>query len=161
MKYRKKKLLNRSRAKCYLNRWKADKILNNNENQLDDTICVRVYCKLIIFTEKKMKSRVKLKFKTLDKKYKNLINKSRPQLNFLSEEDIKPHKENTVKNLSRVEIQEWFIDVLSKSIYYKTATENTRAFDILAAVKDATKTLPVTNTSNAFRLLQHFKEKQK
>ena len=51
-----------------------------------------------------MKSRVKLKFKTLDKKYKNLINKSRPQLNFLSEEDIKPHKENTVKNLSRLEI---------------------------------------------------------
>lgn len=91
----------------------------------------------------------------------DLINKSRPQLNFLSEEDIKPHKENTVKNLSRKEISEWFIDVLSKSIYYKTATENTTAFDILAAVKDATKTLPVINTSNAFRLLQHFKEKQK
>ena len=73
----------------------------------------------MVFTEKKIKSRVEKKLKTLDKKYKKLINKSRPQLNDLSEEDIKVHKENTVKNLSTVEIPEQFIDVLSKGIDYK------------------------------------------
>ena len=37
-------------------------------------------------------------------KYQKLINKSRPPLNDLSEEDIKVHKENAVKILSTVEI---------------------------------------------------------
>ena len=58
------------------------------------------------------------KIKTSNK-YKNLINKSRPQVNDLSEEDIKVHKENMVKNLSTVEIPEQFIDVLSKGTDFK------------------------------------------
>ena len=99
----------------------------------------------MIFTEKKIKSSVERKLKTLDKKYKKLINKSRPPLNDLSEEDIKLHKENTVKNLSTVEIPERFIDVLSKGIDYKID------YDIIARVEDATKTLPTINTSNVFR----------
>ena len=37
-------------------------------------------------------------------------------MNNLSEQDIKVRKENTIKNLSTVEIQEQFIDVLSKGI---------------------------------------------
>ena len=98
----------------------------------------------MIFTEKKIKSSVERKLKTLDKKYKKLINKSRPPLNDLSEEDIKLHKENTVKNLSTVEIPERFIDVLSKGIDYKID------YDIIARVEDATKTLPTINTSNVF-----------
>ena len=74
---------------------------------------------MLFFTEKKIKSRVERKLETLDKKYQKLINKSRPPLNDLSEEDFKVHKENTVKNLSTVEIPEQFIDVLSKGIDYK------------------------------------------
>ena len=98
-----------------------------------------------------IKSRVERKLETLDKKYKKLINKSRPPLNDLSEEDIKVHKENTVRNLSAVEIPEQFIDVLSKGIDYKIATRNIPVFDIIAGIEDATKTLPTINTSNAFR----------
>ena len=146
-----RKLLNRSIAKCYSNKWKANKILQNSINQLEDTLSVEDYCKLVIFTEKKIKSKAERKLKTLDKKDQKLINKSRPQLNDLSEEDIKVHKENTVKNLSTVEIPEQFIDVLSKGIDYKIATRNMPVFDIIAGIEDATKTLPTINTSNAFR----------
>ena len=88
-----KKLLNRSIAKCYSNRWKANKILQNSEKQLEDPLSIRNYCKLVIITEKKIKLRVEKKLKTLDKKYKKLINKSKPPLNDLSEENIKLHKE--------------------------------------------------------------------
>ena len=88
-----KKLLNRSIAKCYSNRWKANKISQNSEKQLEDPLSIRNYCKLVIITEKKIKLRVEKKLKTLDKKYKKLINKSRPPLHDLSEEDIKLHKE--------------------------------------------------------------------
>ena len=105
----------------------------------------------MVFTEKKIRSRVEKKLKTLDKKYKKLINKSRPQLNDLSEEDIKVHKENTVKNLSTVEIPKLFIDVLSKGIDYKIATENIPVFYIIAGIEDATETLPTINASNVFR----------
>ena len=143
-----RKLLNRSIAKCYSNRWKANKILQNSINQLEDTLSIIDYCKLIIFTEKKIKSRVERKLETLDKKYQMLINKSRPPLNDLSEEDIKVHKENTVRNLSTVEIPEQFIDVLSKGIDYKIATRNIPVFDIIAGIEDA---LPTINISNAFR----------
>ena len=146
-----RKLLNRSIAKCYSNRWKAKKILQNSENQLADNLSIRDYCKLMKFTEKKIKSRVEKKLKTLDKKYKKLINKPRSPLNDLSEEDIKLHKENTVKDLSTLEIPERFIDVLSKGIDYKIATENVPVFDIIAGIEDATKALPTINTSNVFR----------
>ena len=145
------KILNRSIAKCYSNKWKTNKILQNSINQLEDTLSIKDYCKLVIFTEKKMKSRVERKLETLDKKYEKLINKSRPQLNDLSEEDFKIHKENMVKNLSTLEIPEWFSDVLSKVIDYKIATENIPVFDIIAGIEDATKTLPTINASNAFR----------
>ena len=91
-----KKLLNRSIAKWYSDRWKANKILQNTI-KLEDTIPTEYYCKLVIFTEKKIKSRVEWKLKTLDKKYQKLINKSRPQLNNLSKQDIKVRKENTTK----------------------------------------------------------------
>ena len=134
-----RKLLNRSIAKCYSNRWKANTILQNSINQLQDTLSIIDYCKLIIFTEKKIKSRVERKLETLDKKYQKLINKSRPPLNDLSEEDIKVHKENTVRNLSTVEIPGQFIDVLSKGIDYKIATRNIPVFDIIAGIEDATK----------------------
>ena len=105
----------------------------------------------MVFTEKKIKSRVEKKLKTLDKKYKKLINKSRPQLNDLSEEDIKVHKKNTLKNLSTVEIPELFIDVLSKGIDYKIATESIPVFYTIAGIEDATETLPTINASNVFR----------
>ena len=105
----------------------------------------------MVFTEKKIKSRVEKKLKTLDKKYKKLINKSRPQLNDLSEEDIKVHKKNTVKNLSTVEIPELFIDVLSKGIDYKIATESIPVFYTIPGIEDATETLPTINASNVFR----------
>ena len=59
-----KKLLNRSKAKCYSNRWKANKILQNNEKQSVDTLSIRDYCKVVIFTEQKIKSRVESKFKS-------------------------------------------------------------------------------------------------
>ena len=72
-------------------------ILQGSTNQLEDTLSIKDYCNLVIFTEKKIKFRVERKLKTLDKKYQKLINKSRLQLNDLSEEDIKVHKENTVK----------------------------------------------------------------
>ena len=85
-----------------------------------------------------MKSRVERKLETLDKKYQKLINKSRAQLNDLLEEDIKVHKESTVKNRSTVEISEQFIDVLSEGIDYKNATENMPVFDIIAGIEDAT-----------------------
>ena len=85
-----------------------------------------------------MKSRVERKLETLDKKYQKLINKSRAQLNDLLEEDIKVHKESTVKNRSTVEIPEQFIDVLSEGIDYKNATENMPVFDIIAGIEDAT-----------------------
>ena len=85
-----------------------------------------------------MKSRVERKLETLDKKYQKLINKSRAQLNDLLEEDIKVHKESTVKNRSTVEIPEQFIDVLSEGIVYKNATENMPVFDIIAGIEDAT-----------------------
>ena len=125
--------------------------MKNSINQLEDTLSIAGYCKLIILTEQKIKSRVERKLNTLDKKYQKLINKSRPQLNDLSEEDIKVHKENTVKNLSTVEIPEQFIDVLSKGIDYKIGKENMPVFDIIDGTEDATKTLPTINTSNAFR----------
>ena len=80
-----------------------------------------------------------------------MVNKLRPQLNDLLEEDIKVNKENMVKNLSTVAIPEWFIDVLSKSIEYKIAMENIPVFDIIPGIEDATKTLPAIYTSNAFR----------
>ena len=112
--------------------------MQNSINQLEDTLSIKDYCKLVIFTEKKMKSRVERKLETLDKKYEKLINKSRPQLNDLSEEDFKIHKENMVKNLSTLEIPEWFSDVLSKVIDYKIATENIPVFDIIAGIEDAT-----------------------
>ena len=35
-----RKLLNRSIAKCYSNRWKANKILQNSINQLEDTLSI-------------------------------------------------------------------------------------------------------------------------
>ena len=54
-----------------------------------------------------------------------------------------------VKNLSTVGIPEGFIDVLSKGIDYKFATENIPVFDIIAGIEDPT--LPTINTSNAFR----------
>ena len=92
-----RKLLNRSIAKCYCYKWKANKIVQNSINQSEDTLSIKDYCKLVMFTEKKIKFRVERKLKTLDKKYQKLINKSRPQLNDLSEEDIKVHKENTVR----------------------------------------------------------------
>ena len=132
------KILNRSIAKCHSNKWKTNKILQNSINQLEDTLSIKDYCKLVIFTEKKMKSRVERKLETLDKKYEKLINKSRPQLNDLSEEDCKIHKENMVKNLSTLEIPEWFSDVLSKVIDYKIATENIPVFDVIAGIEDAT-----------------------
>ena len=91
------KLLNRSIAKFYSNRWKANKVLQNIINQLEDTWSIEDYRKLVIFTEKKIKSGVERKLKTLDKKNERLINKSRPPLNGLLEEDIKVHKENMVK----------------------------------------------------------------
>ena len=77
---------------------------------------------------------------------------------------MKVHKENSVKNLSVVEMPERFIDVLSKSIDYKIATENMLVFDIINGVEDATKTIPTINTSNAFRIdccniLMKFKNK--
>ena len=56
-----RKLLNRSIAKCYSNRWKANKILQNSENQLEDNLFIRDYYKLMIFAEKKIKSRVERK----------------------------------------------------------------------------------------------------
>ena len=84
-----RKLSNRSIAKCYSNKWKSNKILQNSVNQLQDTLSIEDYCKLIVFTEKKTKSRVETKLKTLDKKYEKLNIKSRLQLNNLSEEDIK------------------------------------------------------------------------
>ena len=84
-------------------------------------------------------------------KYKKLIKKSRLLLNDLSEEDNKLHKENTVKHLSTVAIPERFIDVLSKGIDYKIATENIPIFDITAGIENTTKTLPTINTSNVFR----------
>ena len=93
---------------------------------------------MLFFTEKKIKSRVERKLETLDKKYQKLINKSRAQLNDLLEEDIKVHKESTVKNRSTVEIPEQFIDVLSEGIDYKNATENMPVFDIIAGIEDAT-----------------------
>ena len=117
-----RKLLNRSIAKCYSNRWKANKILQNSINQLEDTLSIIDYCKLILFTEKKIKSRVERKLETLDKKYQKLINKSRPPLNDLSEEDIKVHKENMVRNLSTVEIPEQFIDVKVLTIKLRRET---------------------------------------
>ena len=80
-----------------------------------------------------------------------MVNKLRPQLNDLLEEDIKVNKKNMVKNLSTVAIPEWFIDVLSKSIEYKIAMENIPVFDIIPGIEDATKTLPAIYTSNAFR----------
>ena len=73
--------------------------MQNTINQLEDTGSIEDYRKLVIFIEKKIKSRVERKLKTLDKKYERLINKTRPPLNSLSEEDIKVHKENMVKNL--------------------------------------------------------------
>ena len=124
--------------------------MQNSINQLEDTLSIEDYCKLVIFTEKKTKSKVETKLKTLDKKYKKLINKSRPRLNDLSE-DIKVNKENTAKNLSTAEIPERFIDVLCKGIDYNIATENIPVFHIIAGIEDATKTLPTINTSNAFR----------
>ena len=63
-----KKLLNRFIAKCYSNRWKANKILQNSINQFEDTLSTKDYWELIIFTDKKIKSRVKRKLETLDKK---------------------------------------------------------------------------------------------
>ena len=83
-----RKLLNRSLAKCYSNRWETNKILQNSEKQLEDTLSIRDYCKLVIFTKKKIKLRVKRKLKSLDKKYKKLISKSRPPLNDLSEKEL-------------------------------------------------------------------------
>ena len=80
-----------------------------------------------------------------------MVNKSRPQLNDLIEEDIKVNKENMVKNLSTVAIPEWFIDVLSKSIEYKIAMENIPVFDIITRIEDTTKVLPAIYTSNVFR----------
>ena len=80
-----------------------------------------------------------------------MVNKLRPQLNGLLEEDIKVNKENMVKNLSTVAIPEWFIDVLSKRIEYKIAMENIPVFDIIARIEDATKVLPAIYTSNVFR----------
>ena len=59
-----RKLSNRSIAKCFSNRWKANKILQNSINQLEDTLSIKDYCKLIIFTEKKIKSRVERKLET-------------------------------------------------------------------------------------------------
>ena len=125
--------------------------MQNSINQLEDTLSIKDYCKLIIFTEKKIKSRVERKLETLDKKCQKLNKKSRPLLNDLSEEDIKVHKENMVRNLSTAEIPEQFIDVLSKSIDYKIATRSIPVFDIIAGIEDTTKTLPTINTSNAFR----------
>ena len=98
-----------------------------------------------------IKSRVERKLKTLDKKYQKLVNKSRPQLNDLSEEDVKVNKENMVKNLSTFAIPEWFIDVLSKSIEYKIAMQNFPVFDVIARIGDATKALPAIYKSNVFR----------
>ena len=143
-----RKLWNRSIAKCYSNKWEVNKISENSINQLQDNLSIKDYSKLVIFTEK-IKSRVERKLKTLDKKYQKLIHILRLQLNDLSE-DIKVHKENTVKNLSTVEIPERLIDVLSKGIDYKIATENIPVFDIIAGIEDVTKTLPTINTSNAF-----------
>ena len=95
-------LLNRSTAKCFSNKWKANKILQNSINQLEGSLSIEDYCRLAIFTEKKVKSRLERKLKTLDHKYQKLINKSRPPSNDLSEEDIKVHQGNTVKNVSTV-----------------------------------------------------------
>ena len=36
-----RKLLNRSIAKCYSNRWKANKILQNSGHQLEDNLSIR------------------------------------------------------------------------------------------------------------------------
>ena len=47
-----RKLLNRSIAKCYFNKWKANNILQNSINQLEDTLLIEDYCKLVVFTEK-------------------------------------------------------------------------------------------------------------
>ena len=151
-------------AKCYFNKWNANKTLWNSINQLEDAISIEDYCKLVVFTEKKIKSRVERKLKTLDKKYQKLVNKSRLQLNDLSEEDIKVNKENMVKNLSIVAIPEWFIDVLSKSIEYKIAMESIPVFDIIPGIEDAAKALPAIYTSNAFRfdccnILKKFRNK--
>ena len=45
---------------------------------------------------------------------------------------------------------EWFIDILSKGIDYKIATENIPVFDIIAGIEDATKALPTINRSTVF-----------
>ena len=67
------------------------------------------------------------------------------------EKEIKEREEDTVKNLSTVKIPERFVDVLSKGIDYRIATENIPVFDRIAEIEDATKTLPAINTSNDFR----------
>ena len=72
-------------------------------------------------------------------------------MNSLSEQDIKVRKENTIKNLSTVEIQEQFIDVLSKGIDSKIATENIPVHDIIAEIENATKILPIINTRRQIR----------
>ena len=72
-------------------------------------------------------------------------------MNSLSEQDIKVRKENTIKNLSTVEIQEQFIDVLSKGIDCKNATENIPVHDIIAEIENATKILPIINTRRQIR----------
>ena len=105
----------------------------------------------MIFTEKKIKSRVERKLKTLSEKYKKRINKSRPPLNDLSEEDIKLLAENTVKNLLTIEILDRFIDALSKGIDYKIATKKIAIFDVITGIEDATKTLRTINKSGVFR----------
>ena len=72
-------------------------------------------------------------------------------MNSLSEQDIKVRKENTIKNLSTVEIQEQFIDVLSKGIDCKIATKNIPVHDIIAEIENATKILPIINTRRQIR----------
>ena len=64
---------------------------------------------------------------------------------------LKYVKKTRQKNLSTVEIQEQFIDVLSKSIDYKIATENIPVHDIIAELENATQILPIINTRRQIR----------
>ena len=60
------------------------------------------------------------------------------------------NKENTVKKLPAVQIPEQFIDILSKGIDYKTATEDVTIFNIITEMEDAKKTFSKQNTTYVY-----------